>query len=290
MLVPLVGGSWEERIRMTGHCLVILLKVWDYIVEHRDNPEKKDKIYSLKQMLFYFFHPMSDLPAERQATYLDLQITLFDAMIKFSVLGCFILMGYLISPLTEFYLIQSFFGLVYFYLTIDALLQVDAVCIMCLTGWYIPPMFNYPFLSQSPRDFWSNRWNMMVHKFVHKHFFVPMKRAGLPTIVAVISIGLFTSLLHEYIVLFSAMSFERFGQMSLFFFIHVIASIFQVILFKSGFWRFVPICNKAINIVLHSLWFILTAPLFLHCFFNSNITLLVNETVQSRMTTFVSLM
>jgi hypothetical protein len=283
MLVPLVGGSWVERIRMTGHCLVILLKVWDYIVEHRDNPEKLNRVYSLKQVLFYFFHPMSDLPAERSASTLDIQITAFDAVIKFAVLGLFVLIGYILSPLTELYLIRSFLGLVYFYLTIDALLQIDAVCLMCITGWYIPPMFHYPFLSQSPRDFWSKRWNMMVHKFVHKHFFVPMKKAGLPTVASVICIGLFTSVLHEYIVLFSAMSFERFGQMSLFFFIHVIASVLQVILFKSGFWKLVPGgFHATVNVVLHSLWFTLTAPLFLRCFFNSDITSVVNETLQSR--------
>jgi len=154
---------------------------------------------------------------------------------------------------------------------------------MWLTGWYIPPMFNYPFLSQSPRDFWSNRWNMMVHKFVHKHFFIPMKKAGLPTIVSVICIGLFTSVLHEYLVIFSAKSFEQFGQMSLFFTIHVIASVVQVLLFKFGIWEIFPVivCNKVINILVHAIWFTATAPLFLRAFFNTDITALVNETLQT---------
>jgi len=222
---------------------------------------------------------MAELPAERSANLQDIKITLWEVIIKFAVLSGFILIGVLLSPITELYLIKSFLGLVYFYLTIDVLLQIDAVCIMCLTGWYLPPMFNYPFLSQSPRDFWSNRWNMMVHRFVHKHFFLPMKKAGLPTVLSVICIGVFTSVLHEYIVIFSAMSFEKFGQMSLFFCIHAFASIFQVILFKSGFWTLVPmrICHKAINILLHSLWFTLTAPIFLRSFFSTDITLLVND-------------
>jgi hypothetical protein len=281
MLVPLLGGSIMERIRMTGHCLVLLLKVWDYIVEHRDNPQKKNEQYNLKQVLFYFFHPMSDLPASRLATVRDVKITLLEAVLKFLVLGCFILMGYVVSPIvTDVYLIKSFLGIVYFYLTIDALLQIDAVCVMWLTGWYIPPMFHYPFLSQSPRDFWSRRWNMMVHRFVHKHFFVPMKKAGLPTALSVICIGLFTSVLHEYIVIFSAMSFERFGQMSMFFLIHVFASVFQVILFKIGFWSRVPLFHKFFNITLHSLWFMVTAPLFLRSFFSTEITILVNESLQ----------
>jgi len=268
---------------MTGHCVVILLKVWDYIVDHRDNQEKKYKCYTVKQVLFYFFHPMSDLPAERLANVQDVQITLFEGLFKFFILSCFILLGYFISPtFTEFYLIKSFLGLVYFYLFIDAILQIDAACVMWITGWYIPPMFNYPYLSQSPRDFWSRRWNMMVHRFVHKHFFLPMKKAGLPTILPVICIGLFTSVLHEYLVLFSAMSFERFGQMSLFFFIHVGASIVQVILFKCGFWRFIPVTYTPINITIHSLWFMMTAPLFLKSFFSADITLIVNEMLHKR--------
>jgi len=122
----------------------------------------------------------------------------------------------------------------------------------------------------------------MVHRFVHKHFFLPMKKAGLPTILPVICIGLFTSVLHEYLVLFSAMSFERFGQMSLFFFIHVVASIAQVILFKCGFWRFVPVTYTPINITIHSLWFMMTAPLFLKSFFSADITLIVNEMLHKR--------
>jgi len=234
---------------------------------------------------------MADLPAERPANFQDIKINIWEGLIKFAVLSSFILLGWLLSPISELYFIKSFFGLVYFYLSIDVLLQIDAVCIMFLTGWYIPPMFNYPFLSQSPRDFWSNRWNMMVHRFVHKHFFIPMKKAGLPTALSVVCIGLFTSVLHEYIVLFSAMSFEQFGQMSLFFFIHVIASILQVILFKSGFWTLVPmrICHKAINIILHSLWFTLTAPIFLGSFFNTDITLLVNDMLSTRIVSVIAL-
>jgi len=288
MLLPLLGGSVMERIRMTGHGIVLLLKVWDFIVEHRDNPEKKEIRYNLKQMFFYFFHPMSDLPPRKLATFNDIKITLKDSIIKFVVLGCFVLMGYVVPTfIAEFYLFKSFLGLVYFYLTIDALIQFDGVVIMWLTGWYVPPMFHYPFLSQSPRDFWGRRWNMMVHNFVHKHFFLPMKKAVLPSILSVICIGLFTSVLHEYVVLFSAMSFEQFGQMSIFFLIHVFATIIQVILFKIGFWKGVPLTfHKVFNIMLHSLWFIVTAPLFLRPFFSSEITLVVNEVLQKSVNLF----
>jgi hypothetical protein len=288
MLLPLLGVSVMERIRMTGHGIVLLLKVWDFIVEHRDNPQKKEVRYSLKQILFYFFHPMSDLPPRKLATFHDIKITFIDSIIKFLVLGCFVLMGYVIPTfISELYLVKNFLGLVYFYLTIDALIQFDGVVIMWLTGWYVPPMFHYPFLSQSPRDFWSRRWNMMVHNFVHKHIFIPMKKAGLPSILSVICIGLFTSVLHEYVVLFSAMSFEQFGQMSIFFLIHVFASIFQVILFKIGFWSSVPLTfHKVVNIMLHSLWFIVTAPLFLRPFFSTEITLLVNEVLQKSVNLF----
>jgi len=120
MLVPLLGESVAERTRMTGHGLVLLLKVWDYIVEHREDPTKKKRKYRLTEILFYFFHPMSGLPAERLATVRDVQTTLLDAVGKFTVLGAFILMGYVVPPMvTDIYLIKSFLGLVYFYLTID---------------------------------------------------------------------------------------------------------------------------------------------------------------------------
>jgi len=110
MLLPLLGGSVMERIRMTGHGIVLLLKVWDFIVEHRDNPEKKDVRYSLKQILFYFFHPMSDLPPRKMATFHDIKVTLQDSIIKFLVLGCFVLMGYVIPTfISELYLVKSFF-------------------------------------------------------------------------------------------------------------------------------------------------------------------------------------
>uniref|UniRef100_A0A6B2LH10 Wax synthase domain-containing protein n=1 Tax=Arcella intermedia TaxID=1963864 RepID=A0A6B2LH10_9EUKA len=210
---------------------------------------------------------MSDLPAERKVVKGDIKKSLLEAVMKFSVLGSFAVVGQLVPM--ENYFIKSFFGLVYFYLTIDALLEINASCIMWITGWYIPPMFDYPFLSQSPRDFWSRRWNMMVHKFVHKHFFLPMKKAGLPTILPVICIGVFTSLIHEYIVFFSVLSLKWVGQMSVFFLIHVLATVIQIMVYKTGFWNSVPqkACNRILNILLHTAWFVVTAPLFLKPFF-----------------------
>jgi len=54
---------------------------------------------------------MADLPAERSANLQDIKITLWEAIIKFTVLSGFILIGLLLSPITELYLIKSFFGI-----------------------------------------------------------------------------------------------------------------------------------------------------------------------------------
>jgi len=99
-----------------------------------------------------------------------------------------------------------------------------------------------------------------------------MKKAGLPTVLPVVCIGLFTSVLHEYIVLFSALSLEWFGHMSIFFLIHVLASVFQVYLYKTGFWGQVSplVFNKVSNVMLHTTWFVVTAPLFLKPFFGAS--------------------
>jgi len=60
--------------------------------------------------------------------------------------------------------------------------------------------------------------------------------------------------------------------MSIFFLVHMFASIIQVYLYKVGFWSRIPpkACNKFINIVLHSAWFVVTAPLFLKAFFGAS--------------------
>ena len=44
------------------------------------------------------------------------------------------------------------------------------------TGLHFAPAFQDPFLSTSPRDFWTRRWNLIFRNYSHRHVFMPIRK------------------------------------------------------------------------------------------------------------------
>jgi hypothetical protein len=55
--------------------------------------------------------------------------------------------------------------------------------------------------SQSPSDFWGNRWNRLVSSALKRGVFIPLRKAGLSRPMAAMGTFLASGLLHEYIIL-----------------------------------------------------------------------------------------
>ncbi|MFY0541896.1 MBOAT family protein [Nannocystis pusilla] len=47
-----------------------------------------------------------------------------------------------------------------------------------LLGARVPPVQRHPILARSLRDFWGERWNLVVNRWLRQHCFVPLARRG----------------------------------------------------------------------------------------------------------------
>jgi hypothetical protein len=47
-----------------------------------------------------------------------------------------------------------------------------------LIGAEVPPIQRHPILARSLRDFWGERWNLVVNRWLRQHCFMPLARRG----------------------------------------------------------------------------------------------------------------
>lgn len=63
-----------------------------------------------------------------------------------------------------------------------------------LLGARIPPVHRHPILARSLRDFWGERWNLVVNRWLRQHCFIPLARRGRPgaglALAFAVSVGL----------------------------------------------------------------------------------------------------
>ncbi len=143
-------------------------------------------------------------------------------------------------------------------LVTSALLMPGALAlatgVAMLPGLWIDEMFDAPFLSRSPRDFWSRRWNRLFTNAARRHIFRPLLRQRNPALAMVIVFGA-SALLHEYLVVVSLGTTE--GRMTAFFALHCVATL------ADYRFRRRPPLPRPIAIAMHFTWFWLGFPLFM---------------------------
>lgn len=143
------------------------------------------------------------------------------------------------------------------YLSVACLGDLLVVLPMSL-GLRTAPLFDRPLLARSPREFWTRRWNLVVHRFALRHTFVGWGglRHPLRTTCAIfVASGLF----HEYLVWACLGHAPRhLGWMLAFFLLHGTAVAMEM--------TALPIrirLPRPVTIGLHWLWLSTTAPLFI---------------------------
>lgn len=155
--------------------------------------------------------------------------------------------------------LEAFWALWITYLGVSALVDVVGGLAM-QSGNALAEGFNAPPLARSPRDFWSRRWNLVVHDLVFRHVFLPLGGLRRP-LRGTIGVFVLSGLIHEYFIVACmgrASSYP--GWMMLFFGLHGIAVMAQLAWDRGpGRRKNLP---RALAIVLHLGWFTLTAPLF----------------------------
>lgn len=82
-------------------------------------------------------------------------------------------------------------------------------------GYDTPPLHRQPVLSCSIREFWGERWNLVVHRWLRRHFFWPLarrRRRNLGVILAFLA----SAALHAWFI-FAAVGWPLAGAMGAFF-------------------------------------------------------------------------
>lgn len=135
-----------------------------------------------------------------------------------------------------------------------------------LTGLHVSEPFNTPMLARSPRDFWGERWNLFVQRWMRRNIFGPVGGRRHP-LRGVVIVFVFSGLLHEYVII-AALGHvpDRVGWMTAFFALHGLAVVAEVGLRhkrrRAAARRRGPGLPRAVAVAVHLVWLTATAPLF----------------------------
>jgi D-alanyl-lipoteichoic acid acyltransferase DltB (MBOAT superfamily) len=129
-----------------------------------------------------------------------------------------------------------------------------------LAGIEAREIFNAPFLAQSPTDFWSHRWNLLVSEFLRRTFFLPLARNGAP-VLGMLFVFIQSGVAHEYFVagILGLENYAPFRMLAFF-----TAQGIAIVLLRSHpvFRRISHAIRLPGRIALHYVWLVVTTPLF----------------------------
>eukprot|EP01111_Echinosteliopsis_oligospora_P015505 TRINITY_DN6159_c0_g1_i1.p1 TRINITY_DN6159_c0_g1~~TRINITY_DN6159_c0_g1_i1.p1 ORF type:complete len:346 (-),score=47.57 TRINITY_DN6159_c0_g1_i1:63-1100(-) len=89
---------------------------------------------------------------------------------------------------------------------------------------YLKDSFNLPYLSESPKDFWAKRWNLIMHTYLYRLFYIPLGGKN-NQFFAVVVIYITMGLMHEMMVWF--VSSAKYGYWTSIFVMHMIVMMAQ---------------------------------------------------------------
>jgi len=258
LVAPLFLHNTHPGFRLMFGCqnTFLVLKIWNF-VRHMGHES-----YPLQEIFFYFSHPSAILGDRRPASTAHIEERFWELLPKlawFPVCLYFVIAPHwFITPFAQGFL---------FYLAVDCVNELLAIPLMTMSGVYIERFFDKPYLSASPREFWSKRWNVWIQDFQFKNIFSPLKTLGLPTAGAVFGVCLFAIIMHEYQIYVAHLNTSWLGSMALFFVLHFAAATLEVILLKSSFTMPTWLKKRSIMIALHTCWLCSTGHLFIQPFF-----------------------
>ena len=156
--------------------------------------------------------------------------------------------------------LEAIWGLWMIYFSVTGL--VDLISGLAMqTGLYVAEAFRAPPLARSPREFWGQRWNLIVNDLAYRLVFLPLGGIRRP-LRSTLMVFVLSGLIHEYFVAATLGRPSSYtGWMMIFFMLHGAVVMLQL------WWDRGPGRNKRLYrplaIALHMAWFTATAPLFL---------------------------
>ncbi|KAI8902210.1 hypothetical protein BC833DRAFT_574137 [Globomyces pollinis-pini] len=150
------------------------------------------------------------------------------------------------------------------------------------------PIMNHPYLATSVGDFWSNRWNLIVHNNLRRGIFTPFLRSfgytlplpkGVRIAPHVLMMGafatfLFSGIFHEWMI-FVMFELPTIGEQLSYFLVQGIMSTLEIVVKKYVLKTFGINLEKTIpypiKIVYTNMVMILSSPLFLNPYIRENL-------------------
>ena len=260
LCAPWAFAPTEPRLRFAAALIALMLavRIWESVTGSRFSAG------ALKDVRFFLWSHfgLPDLAAkperENRAREDGLR-RLLRALFK--VACCFGLL-FAVSDLPAFYESQSLWLLRQCWLLTGAYLASSAVAdvwagtLELLSAYPAEEVFKLPIAATSPRDFWSNRWNLMFRGASRRLVFRPLLRRGWRPHWAALAVFCWSAAAHEYLV-FAALGVAALGWMTLFFLLQAVAVVWFERLRKP--WGRTP---SGLAIASHWAWMALTSPLF----------------------------
>jgi len=143
-------------------------------------------------------------------------------------------------------------GLVGFYSLVEAL---GAAMLQgyLLAGMQPPPLHLTPVLARTVQEFWGERWNLEIRRWLHLHAFMPLARRRKPT-AGVLAAFFCSTLLHVWLMLPSR-GWQMAGLWALFF---TAQGLIIIVERRVGVAKWRPALARAWTLTL----LVLTSPLF----------------------------
>lgn len=165
---------------------------------------KRRHSLNLSAALIYFCVPMSGYGPYKRGSRATGVKTLTRAAGKFGIFLIYIILNTL-SPdwiLNISYWLWMTVGLFFLWLIISGIVDTLGGLCTIILGIHVDDHFcNVPILADSPRDFWSHRWNMLVKKYNHECIFQPLRELGASSALSALGVVFSSAVAHDYFVL-----------------------------------------------------------------------------------------
>ena len=262
LLCPfLIPAEWiYTRALSTVQFVVVAGKTYELFRGRVPDPRMLDRWGTF---LFWLFVPLkSQRPeqlADAERARAAGRVRLMRALIKLPPVAVLTLLHLHWPALHDDVWLESFWALWLTYFAVSALVDIVGGVAM-QSGNALAEGFDAPPLARSPRDFWSRRWNLVVHDLVFRHVFLPLGGLRRP-LRATVGIFALSGFIHEYFVFATLGRLSSYtGYMMVFFGIHGVAVMAQLAWDRGPGRR--RSMSRPLAVGLHLAWFTLTAPLF----------------------------
>lgn len=265
--LPFVGpaGVMLVQIVLSAWAVIYGVKTWEC---HRGGAFDPAMWKSPARFLIWWFVPPDTIvpqtDAQAEANRAEGRRRVARGLLKLVAYVALLELNRRWDGLHDSVIVHNLWGLWMLYALLTGLADSLTGLVMQL-GLHAVETFDRPFLSASPREFWSRRWNLFIARFAARSVFFPLDGVHKPVRATVVVFAA-SGLMHEYLVWAVARApVERVGWMMAFFLGNAAAVVLQAAvqrrLGRAALTRLRRF--RALGVLLHTAWLVAGMGLFL---------------------------